>query len=246
MENYIIETNNLTKAYKDMVAVNNVNLKIREGLIYGFLGPNGAGKSTTIGMLLGLIKPTKGSVKIFDMDIKKNRMKILRNIGSIIESPSYYGNLSAYDNLKISADILGLDYKNIGEVLGTVNLTKVKNKKVKKFSLGMKQRLGIAQALIGMPKLLLLDEPTNGLDPVGIHEIRELIKSLPKKYGMTVLISSHILSEIELIANDIGIINEGKLLFQGTLDELKNSNPNKNLEEIFFNILEYGGGNNAK
>ncbi|WDV44918.1 ABC transporter ATP-binding protein [Clostridiaceae bacterium M8S5] len=241
MNKYIIETKGLTKNYKDMKAVNNLDIKVREGLIYGFLGPNGAGKSTTIGMLLGLIKASKGKVSIFGKDINKHRIDILKNVGSIVESPSYYPNLSAYDNLKISADILGLEYKEIDEVLDIVNLSKVRNKKVKKFSLGMKQRLGIAQALIGKPKLLILDEPTNGLDPLGIHEIRELIKSFPQKYGITVLISSHILSEIELIADDIGIIHEGKLLYQGTLKHLKKLKPNANLEEVFFDILKNGG-----
>ncbi|MCT4619585.1 MAG: ATP-binding cassette domain-containing protein [Marinisporobacter sp.] len=244
MQNIIIETNHLTKDYKDMQAVSNVNLSVKSRRIYGFLGPNGAGKSTTIGMLLGLIKPSNGDIKIFNMDLSKDRLKILKNIGSMIEGPSYYENLSAYDNLKISAELLDLDDKDIDKVLKIVNLTKYKNKKTKQFSLGMKQRLGIAQALIGKPKLLILDEPTNGLDPVGIQEIRKLIKSFPEKFDMTILISSHILSEIEQIADDIGIINEGKLVFQNTLEQLRNSNPNKNLEEIFFHILKNGSDNN--
>ncbi len=240
MENLVVQTTGLTKVYNDLKVVDNLNLAIREGRIYGFLGPNGAGKSTTIGMLLGLIKSTNGKVKLFGKDLNKHKMSILHNVGSMIESPAYYGNLTAYENLKISADILGADKKSIDDVLKFVKLDKWKTKKAKEFSLGMKQRLGIAEALIGNPKLLILDEPTNGLDPLGIQEIRELIKSLPKKFNMSVIISSHILSEIELMADDIGIINDGRLLFQGTLKELKDKNTNSTLEEIFFNVLKNG------
>lgn len=239
MTNYIVETKNLTKSFESFNAVNDLNLKIREGKIYGFLGPNGAGKSTTIRMLLGLIKPTKGKIKIMGKDIRKNRMEILKHTGSLIESPSYYGNLTAYENLKISAEILNINKNTIDEVLKIVKLTKWKDTAVKKFSLGMKQRLGIALALIGNPKLLILDEPTNGLDPEGIFEIRELIKTLPKKYNMSVIISSHLLSEIQLMADDIGIINLGNLLFQGSLDELLSKFPNeKNLENIFLKLIK--------
>ncbi|WP_333860250.1 ABC transporter ATP-binding protein [Clostridium sp.] len=216
----IIETKNLTKEFKGFKAVNNLNLTVKRGRVYGFLGPNGAGKSTTIRMLLALMTPTRGQIKIFNKNLRQHRMSILKNIGSLVESPSYYGNLTAYENLEITAKLLELDYKYIDEVLDFVKLTEWKDRQCKKFSLGMKQRLGIAQALISKPELLILDEPTNGLDPSGIHEIRELIKTLPKIYNMTVIISSHNLSEIELTADDIGIINRGNMLFQGTLEEL--------------------------
>lgn len=220
MSEKIIETKNLTKEFKGFKAVDKLSLTVKKGRVYGFLGPNGAGKSTTIRMLLGLITPTKGQIKIFDKNLKENRLTILRKIGSLVESPSYYGNLTAYENLEVTAKLLELDYKYIDEVLDFVKLTEWKDRQCKKFSLGMKQRLGIAQALISKPELLILDEPTNGLDPSGIHEIRELIKNLPKIYNMTVIISSHNLSEIELTADDIGIINRGNMLFQGTLEEL--------------------------
>lgn len=221
MGKYIIETKNLSKKFGGFYAVNDVNLQVPKGNIYGFLGPNGAGKSTTIRMLLGLIKPTNGSVTLFGKSMKDSRIDILKNVGSMVEYPSYYGHLTAYENLEIIRKILEIDKKEIDKVLKIVNLTNVQDKLVKKFSLGMKQRLGIAQALLGNPALLILDEPTNGLDPAGIHEIRDLVKSLPSKMGITVLVSSHILSEIELIADRVGIINKGNLIFQGTLDELR-------------------------
>ncbi|MPQ42946.1 ABC transporter ATP-binding protein [Clostridium tarantellae] len=221
MNDYIVETVNLTKDFKNFKAVDSINLNIKKERIYGFLGPNGAGKSTTLKMLLGLIKPTSGEGRIFSKDINKNREEILSNIGALIESPSYYAHLTAYENLEIIRRVLKIEKESIEEALKLVNLWEVRNKKVKEFSLGMKQRLGIAQALIGNPKLLILDEPTNGLDPAGIIEMRELIKSLPKKKGITVIISSHILSEIELIASEVGVINKGKLIYEGTLEELK-------------------------
>lgn len=221
MNNYLIETKNLTKKFDDFIAVNSIDLKVPKGVVYGFLGPNGAGKSTTIRMILGLVRPTEGDVSLFGKSIKSNRMEILKKVGSMVEYPSYYGNLTAYENLDITRRILDLDKDEIDRVLNIVKLTDVKNKPVKKFSLGMKQRLGIANALLGNPEILILDEPTNGLDPAGIHEIRELIKSLPGKMGITVLISSHILSEIELVASYVSVINKGKIQFQGRLEELK-------------------------
>ncbi|MGG5460952.1 ABC transporter ATP-binding protein [Clostridium sp. B9] len=220
MDNYIVETKSLSKNFKNFKALDNIELRVEEGKIYGFLGPNGAGKSTTLKILLGLVKATEGQVKVLGMDIKEDREKILKNIGALIESPSYYGHLTAYENMEIIRRVLKLEKTYIDDVLRTVGLLEVKNKKVREFSLGMRQRLGIAEALIGNPKLLILDEPTNGLDPAGILEIRELIKSLPSK-GITVIISSHILSEIELIADNVGVINKGKLIYQGTLDSLR-------------------------
>lgn len=217
----VIETKGLTKKFGKFTAVKDLNLKVPRKTIYGFLGPNGAGKSTTIRMLLDLIKPTGGEVYLFGKDISRYRMDILRKVGSLVEAPSYYGNLTAYENLEITRRILKVDKKEIDKALEIVNLSKWKNIKVKSFSLGMKQRLGIAQALIGPRELLILDEPTNGLDPAGVREIRDLIISLPRIMGVTILISSHILSEIEQMADYVGIIRNGNLLFQGTLDELK-------------------------
>lgn len=232
MSKCIVETKKLSKNFKDFKAVDNIDMRVEEGRIYGFLGPNGAGKSTTIRMLLGLMKESQGEIKIFGLDIHKNREKILRKVGALVESPSYYGHLTAYENLEIVRRILKLDKSSIDEVLELVKLSNVRDKKVNQFSLGMKQRLGIAQALIGKPKLLILDEPTNGLDPSGIIEIRELIKSLPRTLGITVIISSHILSEIELIADEVGVINKGKLIYQGHIKDLKKSSSRKIAIEV--------------
>ena len=239
MKECILKVSNLSKEYRGRKVVGNINLNISEGSVYGFIGPNGAGKSTTIRMLLGLIKTSSGSVTIFGENINKNRTKILQNIGALVESPSYYDHLSAYKNLEIWATIRMVGKDRIDHVLKIVNLYDDKDKKVSKFSLGMKQRLGIAQALIGDPKLLILDEPTNGLDPMGIREIRNLIISLAKDYNKTILVSSHLLSEMELIINDVGIINKGKLLYEGSLDQLKSKYSScENLEAIFFNLIE--------
>lgn len=239
----IIETNKLTKSYSDFTAVSNVNLHIRKGSVYGFLGPNGAGKSTTMKMFLGLTQPTSGSFTISGKSYPNDRVKILREIGSFIEAPAFYGNLSGEENLEIIQKILGLPKSSVAEALDLVGLTEHRERLAKKYSLGMKQRLGLASALIGKPPILILDEPTNGLDPVGIHEIRRLIRSLPQKFECTVFVSSHLLSEIELMADDIGILNHGHLLFEGTLDELKCSAtaqgyPTDNLEDTFLAMVE--------
>ncbi|MGO4547644.1 ATP-binding cassette domain-containing protein [Paenibacillus sp. 2TAB23] len=220
MKEWVIETKGLSKRYKGRYAVSNLNLKIEKGDIYGFLGPNGAGKTTTIRMLLGLIKPSNGSVHIFGQPLNKEKLSILRRVGSLVEYPSYYGHLSATDNLEAIRRILGAPAARIAEVLDIVGLSKEARRPVKGFSLGMKQRLGIASALLGNPELLLLDEPTNGLDPSGILEIRELIKQMPKQHGITVLISSHLLSEVELTAGTVGIIRQGELVFQDTIAHL--------------------------
>ncbi|OVF00077.1 ABC transporter ATP-binding protein [Streptococcus mutans] len=196
-------------------------MHVRKNEIYGFLGPNGAGKSTAMKMLLGLLQPTHGSIRLFDKNFDSNQIALLSSVGSLIEEPSYYANLTGYENLEIIQRLLKLPKENIDKVLKIVKLYEQKDKLVKNYSLGMKQRLGIALAIIKFPKLLILDEPTNGLDPAGIQEIRELIKSLPQKYDMTVIISSHILSEIEQMATTVGIINKGKLLFEGQLTELE-------------------------
>ncbi len=218
---YLVETNSLCKQYGNKYSVKNLNLKVRPGCVYGFLGPNGAGKSTTMKMLLGLVKPTLGEIRIFGKEIReKNRMEILRATGSLIESPSYYGHLSGRENLQIVQMLKGAEQKEIDEVLSIVRMEGQQKKKVRDYSLGMKQRLGLAAALLGRPKLLLLDEPTNGLDPAGIQKMRELISDLPKHYGITVIVSSHLLSEIDQMAEDVGIIDKGKMIYQGSLRKL--------------------------
>jgi len=222
MEPYIIETSQLTKTYRGVSAVDHLDLHIPEGTIYGFLGPNGAGKSTTMKMLLGLINRDGGSIRIHGTEFNdRSRITILKQVGSLIETPSYYGNLTAYENLQISCMLRGLPYTEIDRVLSIVRLDGQKKKRTAHYSLGMKQRLGLANALLGAPKLVLLDEPTNGLDPAGIHEMRELIKSLPKHFGMTVMVSSHLLSEMEQTADHIGIISDGQLIFQDSLSMLQ-------------------------
>lgn len=239
----MITTEQLTKRYKNFTSVNSVSLHIRKGSIYGFLGPNGAGKSTTMKMLLGLTAPTKGSFIIDGKRFPNDRMAVLKEIGSFIESPSFYANLTGRENLDIIRRILKLPESAVEDALELVGLTEFGGRLAKKYSLGMKQRLGLAGALLGRPPILILDEPTNGLDPSGIHEIRNLIKSLPELYDCTVLISSHMLSEIELIADDIGILNHGRLLFEGSLDELRQSAlqtgfASDNLEEMFLSMIE--------
>lgn len=218
----IVETVNLCKKYKTTYAVKDLNLQVKKGEIYGFLGPNGSGKTTSIKMLLGLIKATAGSVTLFGKQLESDRNHILKKVGALVESPSYYGHLTGYENLKIIQRMLNVSEKRIEEVLNIVRLTKAQNKLVKQYSLGMKQRLGIAIALLGKPELLILDEPTNGLDPAGIHEIRDLIKSLPETDGITILISSHLLSEIDQMATQVGIISEGNLIFQDSIEVLRN------------------------
>ncbi|WP_425281294.1 ABC transporter ATP-binding protein [Paenibacillus cellulositrophicus] len=217
----VIQTRNLNKKYRGRYAVRNLDLEIAKGEIYGFLGPNGAGKTTTIRMLLGLIRPTVGSIQIFGKDLRKDKMNILRKVGSLVEYPSNYGHLTAVQNLEAIRRILDVPKARIHEVLDIVSLTKDAKRPVKGYSLGMKQRLGIAAALLGSPELLILDEPTNGLDPAGIHEIRELIRSMPKQHGITVLVSSHLLSEVEQMAGTVGIIREGEMVFQDTIGNLK-------------------------
>lgn len=217
----IVATDNLSKEYDGVYRVQELDIRIKEGDIYGFLGPNGAGKSTTMKMLLGLVKPTSGTIEIMGKPFnEKNRRDILASVGSLIESPSYYGHLTGRENMEIIRRLLDLPKKNIEEAVHIVRMENQMEKKVKNYSLGMKQRLGIAMALARFPKLLILDEPTNGLDPAGIEEMRELIKTLPKQYGMTVMISSHILSEIDQMATVVGIISQGCLIFQERMSVL--------------------------
>lgn len=233
-KNLIIETQNLTKDYGNgrsapRHAVNNVNLAVPEGCIYGFLGPNGAGKSTTMKMLLGLIKPTAGNIFLLETPLvkegkscggEKRRLEVLKHTGSLIETPSYYSHLTGRENLEILCRLKNVPFSRIDETLSLVRMEKQQHKKAGHYSLGMKQRLGLAGALLGNPRLLLLDEPTNGLDPAGIQEMRELIRSLPKTYRITVMVSSHLLSEIDQMVDYVGVIHQGELIYQDSLLKL--------------------------
>lgn len=244
---YIVETKGLSKSYGDKQVVRNVDLKVPKGCVYGFMGPNGAGKSTTLKMLLGLVKAGSGEARIAGKEMNpKNRLEILKETGSLIESPSYYGHLTGRENLEIVRTLKGAPEKEIDQVLKLVRMERQQNKKAREYSLGMKQRLGLAAALIGRPELLILDEPTNGLDPAGIQEIRELICELPKRMGITVLVSSHLLSEMDQMADYVGIINHGQLIFQDKLDVLHEHSKSKLLLQVMnrtvtLKILESRG-----
>ena len=220
----VLQIKNLQKEFKDTQVVNLSSLSVQQGEIYGFLGPNGAGKTTTMKMILSLISRTAGEIEVFGQSIGTDK-QYLNQIGSMIEEPSYYPNLTGYENLLVFQKILGFDKKNIQETLKIVGLDQPKNKKklVKDYSLGMKQRLALAFALVKKPHLLILDEPTNGLDPAGIHEIRELIIKLAKEQGITVFISTHILSEVEHIADRVGIINHGQLVYEGEIRKIQSN-----------------------
>ncbi|MGN7381858.1 ABC transporter ATP-binding protein [Paenibacillus sp. SAFN-117] len=221
----VIKTIRLTKAYGDQIAVDNLQMNVNQGQIYGFLGQNGAGKTTTIRMLLGLIKPTQGQIEIFGENLLEKQRDILKRIGSIVEFSGFYENLTARENLLIHAKLKGVHKKNaVEEALEIAGLQAETKKRVGQFSLGMKQRLGIARAILHHPELLILDEPTNGLDPIGIKEIRRLIKSLAEERKITILISSHILTEVEQLADHIGIIHQGKLLEEISFNELRKRN----------------------
>jgi ABC-2 type transport system ATP-binding protein len=217
----VITTTGLCKQYGKFLRVKDLDLNVPEGVVYGFLGPNGAGKTTTMKMLLGIARPTAGTISVFGQQFNsKNRLSILKHVGSLIESPSYYGHLSGEENLRIICVLKGVPASDINRVLQIVRLENQQDKKVSQYSMGMKQRLGLACALLGDPKLLILDEPTNGLDPAGMQEMRELIRSLPQRYGMTVMVSSHLLSEIDQIAANVGIISQGEFVFQDRLVSL--------------------------
>ena len=226
----MLQTTDLCKSFKNQKAVNKVSLHIEKGKVYGLLGPNCAGKSTTLKMIAGILKPTAGEIYF---NGKPWSRESLSEIGALIENPPIYENLSARDNLKVRSLLLGMDEKRISEVLQIVSLANTGRKKAGQFSLGMKQRLGIALALLGEPKLLILDEPTNGLDPIGIEELRDLIRSFPAR-GITVILSSHILSEVQLLADDVGIISDGILGYEGPME------PGTNLEELFMNVVTSG------
>jgi ABC-type multidrug transport system ATPase subunit len=231
----IIKVNNLSKQFKDIHAVNDLSFTVEEGDVYGFLGQNGAGKSTSIRMLLTLIKPTAGHISIFDKDLSKHRKEILQQVGAVIEKPDLYKYLSAYDNLAIFAKLSGIKANKtlLMEQLKMVGLDERATSKVKTFSQGMKQRLGIAVALVHNPRLIILDEPTNGLDPQGIADMRNLILHLSREMGKTIVVSSHLLSEIELVANRMIIIHKGKKIVEGKVAELLD--PSKSLVQVKTN-----------
>lgn len=227
----MLETTELCKKFWRQKAVDHVSLHIQKNSVYGLLGPNGAGKSTILKMMTGILHPTSGAI---EFNGKPWSRESLKQIGALIEMPPLYENLTAYENLKVRTKLLGLDKSRIAEVLQTVSLTDTGRKRAGQFSLGMKQRLGIAVALLNNPKLLILDEPTNGLDPVGIEELRELIRSFPKK-GITVILSSHILSEVQQMADHVGIIANGMLGYEGEL------RANENLEQLFMDVVRENG-----
>lgn len=224
----ILETKNLCKSFGEQKAVQNVSLHVEKNSVYGLLGPNGAGKSTTLKMITGILKPSSGSITFDGHPWQRND---LNRIGALIETPPIYENLTAFENLKVRTSILGLKDTRINEVLQIVCLTDTGKKRAGQFSLGMKQRLGIALALLNKPHLLILDEPTNGLDPIGIEQLRELIRSFPAQ-GMSVILSSHILSEVQQIADHIGIISGGVVGYEGAL------HASENLEQLFMDVVK--------
>lgn len=240
MESFIIETKQLTKKYKGELAVSNVNLHIKKGSIYGLLGRNGAGKTTLMKMLLGLTPPTSGTFTLFDQTLTGHEKQLYPRIGALIETPGFYPNLTGTENLEIFARLRNLNASHtVKNALETVGLPFRDKKLFREYSLGMKQRLGLANALLHHPQLLILDEPTNGLDPIGIAEIRDFLKTLCKDHGKTLLVSSHILSEIDLLADDIGILDRGVLLEECNIKTLKEKNDNL---ENYFKTITGGKG----
>lgn len=228
-----IETSDLSFSFsKDRPVVAGLDMQIPKGAIYGFLGPNGAGKTTTIRLLLNLLPASSGAIKVFGKSLRNQRSLLLSRIGALIETPSLYEHLTGFDNLKVTANLRGVRKQRVGEVLEMVGLDVEAGKYVRNYSLGMKQRLGLALALLSSPDLLILDEPTNGLDPSGIIEIRELLRELNLKQGVTIMVSSHLLSEVERLVSHVGIIGQGKMLFQGPLKELQQISRNKAVIEI--------------
>ena len=237
---YVIQTHQLSYRRGQQLIIDNLNLQVPTGSIFGFLGPNGSGKTTTIRLLLGLIRTIKPGIQLFGQDIRDNRLSILSKIGALIEAPVLYPHLTGYENLEIGRLARRMPQQKIDSVLGLVGLTNDAKKRVEYYSLGMRQRLGIALALLANPDLLMLDEPTNGLDPAGIREIRRLLVDLSQVHGKTIFISSHLLSEMEKLVTHVGILNDGQLLFQGPLTQLQHEfstqNPAKTLEDIFLTL----------
>lgn len=231
MDDLILETKNLSKRYDQQMAVHNICMRVRKNTVYGLLGPNGAGKSTLMKMLVGIIRPTEGQILFAGESLSR---RCLSQIGSLIEAPALYGNLTARENLMVHTRLLGIPEERIDEVLDIVDLKNTGKKRAAKFSMGMKQRLGIAIALLNHPSLVILDEPTNGLDPFGVKELRELIASFPSR-GITVVLSSHILSEVEQVVDEVGIISNGNLLYQGIPDK------REDLEDFFTDVIMKGG-----
>lgn len=224
---HILRTHQLTKAYNGEEVVSGVGMNVRHGEIYGFLGPNGAGKTTIMKMITNLVKPSGGEIELFGEKVHDTSYELLKRMGSIIEYPIFFEKLTARKNLELHCEYMGYyDKQAIPETLALVNLVNVENKPVKDFSLGMKQRLGIARAVITKPEILIFDEPVNGLDPVGMHELRELFVKLSRQYGITLLISSHNLSEIEQIADTIGVIRKGQLIKEASMEEIRNTHAN--------------------
>ncbi len=225
MTDYAIQTDNLTRRFgsrsRAVLAVDGVSLDVPQGSVYGFLGPNGAGKTTTIRMLLGLIRPNAGHVNLFGRSLNRERLALLRRVGALVETPSLYPHLTGRENLELTRRLIGAPRSRIDRALRIVRLEDAANRLVKAYSLGMKQRLGLALALLGEPELLILDEPTNGLDPAGISEVRDLIRQFPQEYGITVFLSSHLLGEVEQVATHLSIIHRGRLLFEGILADLE-------------------------
>lgn len=239
MNSFAVKIDKLVKTFAGSEVIKGSAMTVKANTIYGFLGANGAGKTTVFKILSGLLVPTSGKVEIFGMDITKNRELILKNIGTLIEVPVFYEHLSATENLKFHLAYMNVEGFGVSEVLELVGLTQTGDQPVSKFSLGMRQRLAIARSFIHKPKLLILDEPVNGLDPLGIQEMRVLFKNLSKNYGMTILISSHILSELEHIVDSIGVIVNGVVVEEALLEEVKTKSP-KGLEEYFFKIMSGG------
>jgi len=237
MNNQVLNIKGLHKKYKDKHVLKGIDLTIKKGEIFGLLGPNGAGKSTFFKIILGLIEADEGTVEVLGMDIQKNRIEILSKTGSLIEAPTFYEHLSGYENLLIASKMKNVhDKEHIKELLNLFKLYEDRNRAFKKYSLGMKQRLGLAAAFINNPELLILDEPTNGLDPQGVYEVKELIKKAPKMFNSTIILSSHILSEVEQMADHIGIIHHGEIKYQGLLSSLQNKQ-SLNIVEVSVNNI---------
>jgi ABC-2 type transport system ATP-binding protein len=236
---HAVEIKNLVKTFGQNEVIRNCNMTVKKGTIYGFLGANGAGKTTVLKLIAGLLNITSGQIELMGHSNIRNKEKLLRNIGSLIEVPAFYDHLSAKENLEIHLSYMGIPHSGIGKALADVGLSGAENQTISEFSLGMRQRLGIARAIIHKPALLLLDEPINGLDPMGIREMRELFTSLTHEQGMTMIISSHILGEIEHIADDIGVIVNGTIVREVSMSEIKRKYPS-GLEDYFFKIMNGG------